>query len=142
MMLQQVSELRKKMDDIQKELSALILMQDTINAISKTEDQTLKVILSDQICQKFITQHPGLLWYVDEYPTVNYFGNPRHAQSMIAYVYAILSICGNYSEKLHCGYGCFIVSEKNLPKSQMQMKTLHDKGRRLNLQKRILIDVA
>ena len=56
MMLQQVSELRKKMDDIQKELSALILMQDTINAISKTEDQTLKVILSDQICQKLITQ--------------------------------------------------------------------------------------
>ena len=60
MILLQVSELRKKMDDIQKELSALILMQDTIIAISKTEDQTLKVILSDQICQKLIAQHPGL----------------------------------------------------------------------------------
>ena len=59
MILLQVSELRKKMEDIQKKLSALMLMQDTILAISKTEDQTLKVILSDQICQKFIAQHPG-----------------------------------------------------------------------------------
>ena len=70
---------------------------------------------------------------------MNYFGNLRHAQSMKAYT--ILSISGNY-EKLYCRNGCFIVSEKNLPKTQMQMKMQHDKGRRLNLQKRILIDVA
>ena len=71
---------------------------------------------------------------------MNYFGKLRHAQSMTAYT--ISSISGNYSEKLHCGNGLIIVSEKNLPKTQMQMKTLHDKGRRLNLQKRILIEVA
>ena len=38
--------------------------------------------------------------HVSEYPTMHYFGNPRHTQSMIAYM--ILSISGKSSEKLYC----------------------------------------
>ena len=38
--------------------------------------------------------------HVNEYPTMHYFGNPRHAQSMIAYM---ILISGNSSEKLNCG---------------------------------------
>ena len=44
---------------------------------------------------------PLLSRHVNEYPTMHYFGNPRHTQSMIAY--RTLSISGNSSEKLHCG---------------------------------------
>ena len=41
------------------------------------------------------------IWHVNEYPTMPYIGNPRHTQSMIAYIW--LSIFGNSSERLHCG---------------------------------------
>ena len=40
--------------------------------------------------------------HVNEYPTMHYYGNPSHAQSMIAYT--ILTECfWNSSETLHCG---------------------------------------
>ena len=41
--------------------------------------------------------------HVNEYPTMHHFGNPRHTQSMIAFIRFLLSISGNSSEKLHCG---------------------------------------
>ena len=36
--------------------------------------------------------------HVNKYPTMHYFANSRHTQSMMAYM-----ISANFSEKLHCG---------------------------------------
>ena len=40
--------------------------------------------------------------HVNDYPTMHYFGIPRHTQSMIAYK-TLTSFSGNSSEKLYCG---------------------------------------
>ena len=40
--------------------------------------------------------------HVNGYPTMHYLGNPRHTQSMIAYM-ILMSISGDVIEKLHCG---------------------------------------
>ena len=44
------------------------------------------------------TMYP-LIGYVNKYPTMHYFGNPGHTQSMIAYI----MIFTNYSDRLRCG---------------------------------------
>ena len=43
----------------------------------------------------------ALIRHVNEYPTKHCFGNPRHTQSMIAYVWFWRSIFGNSSENLY-----------------------------------------
>ena len=43
----------------------------------------------------------ALIGYVNEYPTMHCFGNPRHTQSMIAYVWFWRSVPGNSSENLY-----------------------------------------
>ena len=40
--------------------------------------------------------------HVNDYPTMHYFGIPRHTQSILAYK-ILTSISGNSSEKLYCG---------------------------------------
>ena len=41
----------------------------------------------------------SLIGHVNKYPTMHYFGNPGHTQSMIAYI----MIFTNYSDRLRCG---------------------------------------
>ena len=40
--------------------------------------------------------------HVNEYSIMHYFGNPRHNQSMIAYIMILKSISRSSSGKLHC----------------------------------------
>ena len=40
--------------------------------------------------------------HVYEYPAVKYFENPRHTQSMIAYM-VLTKMPGNFSENVRCG---------------------------------------
>ena len=55
----------------------------------------------NEILQSFI-RFSLLVGHVNEYPTMHYFGNPRHTQSMIAYK-ILTEYFGKSSEKLHCG---------------------------------------
>ena len=52
----------------------------------------------------FFFKHIALIGHVNEYLTSHYFGNPRHTQSMITYMYMILTeYSWKFQKKMQCG---------------------------------------
>ena len=52
----------------------------------------------------FFFQHIALIGHANEYLTSHYFGNPRHTQSMITYMYMILTeYSWKFQKKMQCG---------------------------------------
>ena len=66
------------------------------------------------LCSNVLNHEPSShrIGHVDEYPTMHYFGNPRHTQSVVAYMF--LTISGNSGELSHCG------NVVNMPYSQLE----------------------
>ena len=61
-------------------------------------DVWLPVVI-DKLCTSKLYRNRDI-GHVNEDPTAHYIGNPRHTESIIAYV---ILISGKSSEKLHCG---------------------------------------